>query len=166
MKKKANHECVYCDRPFKSAAGLASHLRWVHGHEKGRFLKKEDVDGEAWQRAAKRREECAAAAERIELVGPKFPRFDLESIGEALAQDEQARPADPVNRPPHYTAGGVECIEAIQASMSGDQFRGYCKGAILKYLWRWEHKGGLEDLQKAEWYLKRLIGTVGPGEGE
>jgi hypothetical protein len=62
-----------------------------------------------------------------------------------------------VNHPSHYTQGDIECIEAIEASMSKDAFKGYLKGNIMKYLWRYEQKGGLESLQKAEWYLKELL---------
>ena len=63
---------------------------------------------------------------------------------------------DMVNSPPHYNAGGIECIEAIEASMSKEAFRGYLKGNMLKYIWRYENKGGKEDLDKANWYLTRL----------
>lgn len=63
---------------------------------------------------------------------------------------------DQVNHPPHYTQGGIECIDAIQAALTKDEFRGYCKGNALKYVWRERSKGGDQDLRKAEWYLKRL----------
>tara|TARA_R100000329_G_scaffold143055_1_gene126840 strand:- start:1754 stop:1972 length:219 start_codon:yes stop_codon:yes gene_type:complete len=63
---------------------------------------------------------------------------------------------DMVNSPPHYNAGGIECIDAIEASMSKEAFRGYLKGNMLKYIWRYENKGGKEDLDKANWYLTRL----------
>ena len=63
---------------------------------------------------------------------------------------------DMVNSPPHYNDGGIECIEAIEASMSEEAFRGYLKGNMLKYLWRYDHKGGKEDLDKANWYLTKL----------
>ena len=63
---------------------------------------------------------------------------------------------DMVNSPPHYNDGGIECIEAIEASMSEEAFRGYLKGNMLKYIWRYEHKGGKEDLDKANWYLTKL----------
>ena len=43
---------------------------------------------------------------------------------------------DMVNKPPHYNQGGIECIEAIEASMSEKAFAGYCKGNVIKYLWR------------------------------
>lgn len=65
--------------------------------------------------------------------------------------------SDPVNHPLHYTQGAVECIQAIQAALTAEEFRGYLKGNALKYLWRERHKGGGQDLQKAAWYLRRLL---------
>ena len=65
-----------------------------------------------------------------------------------------------VNHPAHYTQGSVECIEAIEASMTGEEYRGYLKGCMMKYIWRYRNKGGLEDLKKARWYLDRLISTI------
>ncbi len=62
---------------------------------------------------------------------------------------------DPVNRPAHYTQGGIECIDAIRAALTPEEFRGFCKGNVLKYAWRERHKGGDESLKKAAWYLKR-----------
>lgn len=67
---------------------------------------------------------------------------------------------DPVNKPMHYNQGGIECIDAIQASMTDEQFAAYCKGNIMKYLWRYENKNKKQDLLKAEWYLRRLINAV------
>ena len=64
---------------------------------------------------------------------------------------------DNVNHPSHYTQGEVECIEAIMSSMGTVAYKGYLKGNILKYLWRYENKNGLEDLKKARFYLDRLI---------
>lgn len=70
----------------------------------------------------------------------------------------KTRKPDVVNHPEHYNTGKVECIEAIGESMTPEAFKGYLKGNCLKYLWRYERKGRpLEDLQKAEWYLKRLL---------
>lgn len=63
---------------------------------------------------------------------------------------------DIVNKPPHYE-GSIECIAAIESSMSKESFRGYLKGNVQKYIWRYDRKNGLEDLQKAQWYLNKLI---------
>ena len=65
---------------------------------------------------------------------------------------------DVVNSPSHYNTGNIECIEAIEDSMSPAAFRGYLKGNCMKYLWRYDYKGKpVEDLAKASWYLGRLI---------
>ena len=64
---------------------------------------------------------------------------------------------DPVNHPSHYTEGEIECIEAICAQLTLEEYRGYLKGAIAKYVWREKHKGGKESLRKAQWYLQRLL---------
>jgi hypothetical protein len=66
---------------------------------------------------------------------------------------------DPVNSPAHYadSFGGVQCIEAIEASMSMEEFKGFLKGNVQKYVWRYSQKNGVEDLKKAKWYLERLI---------
>jgi hypothetical protein len=70
---------------------------------------------------------------------------------------------DNVNRPSHYNYGKIECIEAIQESMTPEAFKGYLKGNTLKYLWRYERKGkSIEDLKKAEWYLRKLISENTP----
>ena len=65
---------------------------------------------------------------------------------------------DSVDHPAHYTSGGVECIDAIKASLTPEEYRGYCKGNIIKYIWRERHKGQDESVAKAIWYAKRLIG--------
>ena len=64
---------------------------------------------------------------------------------------------DVVNHPSHYTDGGIECIEAIEAQLTPEEYRGYIKGNIAKYLWRERLKGGVTSLKKAQWYLDRLV---------
>ena len=64
---------------------------------------------------------------------------------------------DNVNHPAHYTEGSIECIEAIEAQLTPEEYRGYLKGNVAKYLWREKHKGGTESLRKAQWYLDRLV---------
>lgn len=67
---------------------------------------------------------------------------------------------DNINQPPHYNTGDIECIQAIQSSMTTRQFQGYLKGNVMKYIWRYEYKSKMvEDLKKANWYLERLITT-------
>ena len=71
-----------------------------------------------------------------------------------------------VNAPQHYLHGKKETIDVINDCMTGDEFHGYLKGNILKYVSRYKFKGEpLEDLQKASWYLNRLIKEVSNGAG-
>lgn len=73
-------------------------------------------------------------------------------------EDFVTKNEDVVNSPQHYNYGKIECIEAIEESMTPDAFKGYLKGNTMKYLWRYERKGkAVEDLEKAQWYLNRLI---------
>lgn len=65
---------------------------------------------------------------------------------------------DPVNHPPHYTQGGMECIEAIKAATVGlEGIEAVCTGNAIKYIWRWKQKNGTQDLKKAIWYINKLI---------
>ena len=64
---------------------------------------------------------------------------------------------DDVNFPSHYRKGKIECIEAIEAALTKEEFIGYRKGAIMKYTWRAKHKGKeSEDYKKLHWYATRL----------
>ena len=66
---------------------------------------------------------------------------------------------DLVNSPPHYNQAGIECVDAIAAA-TGDGFQYYLQGNIIKYLWRYRYKNGIQDLEKAQWYLNKLIETL------
>ena len=65
-----------------------------------------------------------------------------------------------VDKPTHYTSGAVECIDAIRSALSPDEFRGFCKGNILKYVWRERLKNGDEDLKKGAQYMEWLIAEI------
>ena len=86
-------------------------------------------------------------------------RQDVSNRVEQLRSIEEARQVekDAVNNPSHYTTGGIECIDAMQAMLSRDEFIGYLRGNVFKYQWRYQHKNGIEDLKKAQWYANRLI---------
>ena len=66
---------------------------------------------------------------------------------------------DNVNQPSHYNQGDIQCIDAIRAAMGNNpvKFTAYCLGNVMKYLWRYEHKNGVEDLKKAQVYLGWMI---------
>ena len=75
---------------------------------------------------------------------------------QAQEQSDHKQTMDMVNSPPHYNKTGIECIDAIKA-MTDEGFEYYLQGNIMKYLWRYRYKNGIEDLKKAEWYLNKLI---------
>ena len=61
--------------------------------------------------------------------------------------------SDPVNCTAHHTSGSIECIEAIEAQLTREEYRGYLKGCAAKYVWRERQKGGIESLQKGSGIL-------------
>jgi hypothetical protein len=74
---------------------------------------------------------------------------------------------DLVNFPPHYRQGGIECIDAIRAALTEEEFRGYCKGNVFKYLWRMNHKGAkVQDSEKAAWYFEKLRECLNSESGD
>lgn len=74
--------------------------------------------------------------------------------GELSAPVEQS---DPVNHPSHYTHGSFEVIDVIEDNLTFEGLEGFLKGNVMKYVMRYPHKNGVEDLKKARWYLDRLI---------
>lgn len=82
---------------------------------------------------------------------------ELKAIEKILSEDK-----DMVNHPDHYTCGGMEAIDVIQAKLTDEQFLGYCVANALKYLMRQNYKGKQqEDIKKASWYLSRLVDSFG-----
>lgn len=71
--------------------------------------------------------------------------------------------ADMVNHPKHYTSGKIEVIKIMEDQLNPEEYRGYIKGQVIKYITREAHKNGLEDLKKAQWYLTRLINYLEKG---
>lgn len=103
-------------------------------------------------------------AERAELL----KRLEDETISEdkkmlikkALGMEHFANGnkmvTDNVNSPAHYTQGGIECIDCIKAAL-GDNFIGFLTGNVMKYVYRYKNKNGVEDLKKAAVYLNWAI---------
>jgi len=98
----------------------------------------------------------------IDLTMPQEREVILDLLAEEAQEDGLY---DNVEKPIHYNVGGIECIEAIKASMTEVEFRGYLKGNTEKYLWRYTYKNGLEDLKKARWYLDYLIAEMEQVDG-
>lgn len=100
--------------------------------------------------------------ERYALKGPlTFDEFVYEYIkllketmtDKVIPPSETGR--DPVTNPSHYK--GIQPIDVMRNNFTRDEFRGFLKGNVLKYVMRYQDKGGLDDLKKAEQYLKWLI---------
>lgn len=73
----------------------------------------------------------------------------------------EKNPYDDINHPKRYIKGGMECIDAIEAAVSNlPGVEGFLVGQIIKYVWRYREKDSLSSLQKAQWYLNRLIKLV------
>ena len=74
------------------------------------------------------------------------------------ATDKTLPTNDPVSHPSHYTQGGIECLDAIEAAVTGlTGMDAVLTAQVLKYMWRWKRKNGRQDLLKAKFYLDRLI---------
>ena len=84
------------------------------------------------------------------------------TLNDQYAEIEEVRQAlkDNVNHPSHYADSAIECIDAMEAMMTPEQFIGYLRGNLFKYQWRYEKKNGIEDLKKAQWYLEKLTAKV------
>jgi len=99
-----------------------------------------------------RYEDYMVARLREEEIRMKSPKKNKDNV------------VDMVNSPPHYNQTGIECIHAISAA-TGDGFKHYLQGNVLKYLWRFDYKDKpLQDLQKAQWYLNALVEEVTANE--
>ena len=67
---------------------------------------------------------------------------------------------DDVDSPFHYNKGNIECIDAIKAASTKEEFEGYIRANVLKYVWRFRYKDNIKDLRKAKWYLDKLIESL------
>ena len=87
--------------------------------------------------------------------------YEEPQVGKLFHPTDALQESCPVENPDHYNTGAIEAIEAIRASMPPEQFFGYLKGNVMKYLWRYDYKEKpIEDLRKADWYLNRLIDVL------
>tara|TARA_R100001460_G_scaffold25386_4_gene51054 strand:- start:843 stop:1154 length:312 start_codon:yes stop_codon:yes gene_type:complete len=90
--------------------------------------------------------------------------MEQEKLRMAQSNKQSDNVVDMVNSPPHYNQTGIECIHAISAA-TNNGFKYYLQGNVMKYLWRFDYKDKpLEDLQKAKWYLDKLIEEVMAGD--
>lgn len=98
----------------------------------------------------------------------KQPTKSEQVRDDAAEKDDEAdlnecigRDVDVVNHPSHYTNGRIECIDAIDSATTGKSgIEAVCVANVIKSLWRYEEKNGLEDVKKAKWYLNKLISEL------
>lgn len=83
-----------------------------------------------------------------------------QEIASKLVRATNDEQNDNVNHPNHYNSYSREVIDTLQGSMTPDEFKGYLKGNIMKYVTRYQFKNGVEDLKKAQWYLNKLEEVV------
>lgn len=82
-------------------------------------------------------------------------RKQVEETTEEATEETQV---DMINNPPHYTQGGIECIDAIKAALGHDGFIAFLRGQIIRYNWWLPHKEDpMADAAKAQWYQDRLV---------
>ena len=75
-------------------------------------------------------------------------------------EKEDKEYGDDVDSPFHYNNSSIECIDAIEAVSTKEEFEGYLRANVLKYIWRFRYKDNIKDLRKASWYLDKLITIV------
>jgi len=106
----------------------------------------------------------SATPEMWDALRKKHSPIENNPLTNALnsyAAEAEKEAEDMVTAPRHYNTGNIECIDAIEESMSSVAFKGYLKGNCMKYLWRYDYKGKqVEDLKKAGWYLQKLTEMV------
>lgn len=83
-----------------------------------------------------------------------------QEIASKLVRATNDEQTDNVNHPNHYNSYSREVIDTLQGSMTPDEFKGYLKGNIMKYVTRYQFKNGVEDLKKAKWYIEKLTEVV------
>lgn len=109
-------------------------------------------------------ESCLSYRESLKIFTAlhKSREWDLSDydFAESDAWIESNIEQDNVNNPSHYADSAIECIDAMQAMLTPEQFVGYLRGNIFKYQWRYEKKNGVEDLKKSQWYLDKLISAL------
>lgn len=136
-------------------------LKGVKGEQAQRLLDELLIDQRAIAEPAAEPEQLANSVAQELKDHELIERLKKELAEKAARIAELEAERDPVNHPAHYTAGKVECIDAIESATEGlTGGLAYNTGAAIKYLWRWSRKNGAEDLRKARWYVDRLIAEV------
>ena len=156
--------------PLQTVYNLRYHLKKKLA-EKGQELKRSaNTDEQVTQVKVTRIEQLLNEWSNapVEIVPPKTPQQHVKDILDNWQPPKTPETPetqrvimvvqpDPVNHPAHYTHGGIETIDFIQAKLTPEEFRGYLKGNILKYGSRLGHKDNdMQDAGKLAWYTNKL----------
>lgn len=97
-----------------------------------------------------------------EVIEEPYKFVELQPGGSVIEGKEKFEEPKKDNiNPSHYRNGKVECIDALEsATINKTGLEAVCTANVIKYLWRYEDKNGLEDIKKAQWYLNKLISHV------
>ena len=161
--------------PLQTVYNLRYHLKKKLA-EKGQELKRSaNTDEQVTQVKVTRIEQLLNEWSNapVEIVPPKTPQQHVKDILDNWQPPKTPETPetqrvimvvqpDPVNHPAHYTHGGIETIDFIQAKLTPEEFRGYLKGNILKYGSRIGHKDNdMQDAGKLAWYTNKLRSVLG-----
>lgn len=146
-------ECCYGCKMYGKTGDCVAYAR-LYPKEVARLLGFEVIEDDTPAVAEAVEENSEDAKPKRRTLGVSNPTDDMTEYVEKYL--EAVKP-DPVNRPAHYTSGGIECINAMQAAFGVEAVKDFCLCNAFKYLWRHRNKNGVEDLKKARWYLNRLI---------
>ncbi len=118
----------------------------------------DDATPEEWNRLNKKSKRDLAWLDESDDAANDHPVYGENIPDNRLGKSYSNLINTMVDHPPHYNNGHIECIEAIEAMLTPDEYIGYLRGNSLKYLWRFRYKNKpIEDLRKARWYEERLI---------
>ena len=118
----------------------------------------DDATPEEWNRLNKKSKRDLAWLDESDDAANDHPVYGENIPDNRLGKSYSNLINTMVDHPPHYNNGHIECIEAIEAMLTPDEFVGYLRGNSLKYRWRFRYKTKpIEDLRKARWYEERLI---------
>ena len=166
------NDCVFCE-PFKGdrvcildyinvdevAMSVREKLKFIDEKQEESSVPPKNVEVKTTLYA-----KAPISAEELEkqlkaLLPKKLALEPLPKEDRAIKMPESNK-HDNVNHPKHYCKGGLECIQVIKAQLTPEQNKGYLYGNVLKYMWRWPEKNGIEDLRKAKHYLEWLIESL------
>lgn len=92
-----------------------------------------------------------------EMLPPPPTLISIDDYVSTLTIKEEGKPVDMVDSPPHYTVGGIETIDFIRAKLTRDQYIGYLRGNMMKYIARLGYKDSVgQDAGKLAWYSREL----------